>query len=465
MLKSRGACASLAFLLLVALAGCESTRPMVNAPMTKWVPDGGYRFSNLAPPQEGNSDTLFIAASFSGGGTRASTLAFGALRELARQQIAWEGREKRLLDELDVIYALSGGTFTAGYYALFGERIFHDFEYRFLRKDWEKELTERIVWSPRNWFRLWSPYFGRAYVMAELLDEALFEGKTYGDLLSMKRRPGLLIHASDMAMLARFEFGQVQFDLICSDLSQFRIAHASAASAALPLLLSPITLKNYAGTCGYEVPAWMKEASKSPRQGRRVRARELLSYLDAQKRPNIHLLDGGLSDNMALRGILEAGAVHGGLDALIKSAGVKKVRKMVFLSVNAETSPDVHDFRSDELPVMSKVFGSLVDIPINRYSSDTLLLMRLAIERIRAEFRANPPGKDSVFTPDADLYFINVGMDAVEDKEEQEYLMKIPTSLRLSDEQIDRLLVAASRLIMKDPEFQRLMKDLQPVSR
>jgi len=448
-------------LVLAALVGCEYVRPTLNAPLGQWDPNYGYRFPNLAPAEEGNSDSLFIVAAFSGGGTRASTLSFGALRELARQQIAWEGREKRLLDELDVIYALSGGTCTAGYYALFGERIFHDFEYRFLRKDWEKELTERIVYSPRNWFRLWSPYFGRAYIMAELLDEALFEGKTYGDLLSMKRRPGLLIHASDMAMLARFEFGPVQFDLICSDLSQFRIAHASAASAALPLLLSPITLKNYAGTCGYEAPAWMKEASRSPRQGRRQRARELLSYLDANKRPNIHLLDGGLSDNMALRGILEAGAVHGGLDALIKSTGVKKVRKLVFLSVNAETSPDVHDFRSDELPVMSKVFGSLVDIPINRYSSDTLLLMRLVIERLRAEWCAKPPGKDSAFTPDADLYFINVGLDAVEDKEEQDYLMKIPTSLHLTDEQIDRLLVAASRLIHRDPDFQRLMRDLE----
>jgi NTE family protein len=84
----------------------------------------GYRFSNLAPPEEGNTDSIFFLAAFSGGGTRASALAFGALRELARQRILWEGKEKRLLDELDVIYALSGGTFTGAYYALFGDRIF-----------------------------------------------------------------------------------------------------------------------------------------------------------------------------------------------------------------------------------------------------------------------------------------------------------------------------------------------------
>ena len=50
----------------------------------------GYRFSNLAPPEEGNTDSIFFLAAFSGGETRASALAFGALRELARQRILWE---------------------------------------------------------------------------------------------------------------------------------------------------------------------------------------------------------------------------------------------------------------------------------------------------------------------------------------------------------------------------------------
>src|SRR5262249_44118714 len=184
------------FVLLVVvriLIGCEYVRPTLNAPLKQWEPTGGYRLSNLAPGGEDNSDSLLIFATFSGGGTRASTLAFGALRELARQQITWEGKRKRLLDELDAISALSGGTFTAGYYALNGDQIFHDFEGRFLRKDWESELKSRILRSPSNWFRLWSPYFGRTHILAEMLDEALFEGKTYGDLLKRQKRPYLVM--------------------------------------------------------------------------------------------------------------------------------------------------------------------------------------------------------------------------------------------------------------------------------
>jgi NTE family protein len=445
---------------ITTFTGCEYVRPTLNAPLKQWNPTAGYRWSNLLPPEEGNSDSLFIVASFSGGGTRASTLAFGVLRELARHQITWEHKRKRLLDELDHINALSGGTFTGGYYALFGDRIFHDFEPRFLRKDWESEIKARVFRSPSNWIRLWSPYYGRAHIMSDLLDEALFEGKTYGDLIKQRTRPSLIIHASGMATLSRFEFSQAQFDLICSDLSHLPIARASAASAALPLVLSPITLKSYAGECGYQPPEWLMLAGRSDKQAQRQRAKEMLSYLDVQKRPYIHLLDGGLSDNVALRGILEASIVRGGIHNLVKSSGIGKIQKLVILSVNAETSPDVRDYRSDEVPVFSRAFSALVDIPINRYSMDTLLLLRFAVETWRTDLRAKPPMENSAFGPDADIYFIDVSFSAVEDVAEQEYLMKIPTTLYLTDEQIDRLVLAASRLIRNDPEFQRLMVDL-----
>ena len=455
-----------ALLVLSALLqGCSYVKPIPNEPLTQWDPAIGYRFRNLKPPDTLHTDGLVIVAAFSGGGTRASTLSFGVLRELAQQQITLEGKPKRLLDELDVVFALSGGTFTAGYYALRGDQIFHDFEARFLRKDWESELKARILWNPSNWIRLWSPYFGRAHLLAEILDESLFEGATYGDLLKRNERPWLAIHASDMATLSRFEFHQQQFDMICSDLSRLPIAWASASSAALPLVLSPISLKNYAGQCGYQVPAWLKEEKRKGKVGeRRVgaqRANELLSYLDIEKRPYIHLLDGGLSDNMALRGLIEGASVMGGLEHLLKEGNVKNVRKFVVLAVNAETSPDVLEYRSDHIPVISRSMGAMVDLPINRYSFDTVTLLRQGLENARLKLRVNKRAPDSPLSPDAEVYFINASLSEVDDPDEREALMKIPTTMYLTDRQIDRLLLAASRLIRIDPEFQRLMRDLE----
>ena len=445
--------------LLSTLIGCEYVRPTLNAPLKQWEPGAGYRFSNLAPPGGDNSDSLLIMAMFSGGGTRASALAFGALRELARQKIIWEGKNKRLLDELDVIFALSGGTFTGGYYALYGDRIFHDFESRFLRKDWDSELRSRILRSPSNWFRLWSPYFGRAHILAELLDEALFDGHTYDDLLRRQQRPYLNIHASDMATLSRFEFTQIQFDWLCSDLSQLPIARASAASAALPLVLSPISFKNYAGTCGFTVP----EASEVLRRGGSAaqRAKEYLSYLDVNKRPYIHVLDGGLSDNLALRALIEGASVIGGLENLLKMSRLKNVRKFVILSVSAETSPDVMEFRSDQIPTLSRAMSSLIDVPINRYSFETIGLMRVSVERWQQQLHSQPRAADSPFANDAEIYFINAGLGEIADPDERASLMRIPTTLHLTDEQIDQLLVGAARLLQNDPDFQRLMQDIE----
>jgi NTE family protein len=451
---------SAVFILVALFQGCAAVRPVPNQPLTQWDPAAGYRFANLTPADATNTDSLLILAAFSGGGTRASALAFGALRELARQQITWEGKQKRLLDELDVIFALSGGSFTAGYYALRGEQIFHDFEARFLRKDWESELKARVFKSPSNWVRLWSPYFGRAHLLAEILDESLFEGATYGDLLKRHRRPGLVIHASDMATLARFEFHQTQFDMICSDLSQLPLAWASASSAALPGVLSPISLKNYAGQCGYELSPLTDAVKRRGGLGAQ-RASELLSYQDIEKRPNIHLLDGGLSDNLALRGLIEGAAVLGGLEGLFKIANVTHVRKVVVLAVNAETSPDVLEYRSDHIPVFSKAIHAMIDLPINRYSFDTITLMKLGLEKTRLQLRTTPRAADSPFASDVDIYFINASLSEVADADERVSLMKIPTTLYLTDPQIDQLLLAASRLIRNDPEFQRLMQDLE----
>lgn len=431
----------------------------MNAPLARWDAAYGYRATNFPPSHTGSSDSLFIVASFSGGGARASALAYGVLQELARTSIRWEGIDKRLLDELNIINALSGGSFTAAYYGLYGDRIFEDFEQRFLRKNWESKLRARIFRSPSNWLRMWSPYFGRAHIFSELLDEALFDGHTFGDLVTRHRRPMVFIHASDMFSLSRFEFNQFQFDLLCSDLSRLPISVATASSAALPILLSPISMTNYAGQCGYQ-PSMLLLDHTHTALGRQ-RAHELQSYLDSKKRPYIHLLDGGLSDNIGMREVLENTAFVGDIEATFVSLGAKRIRKLVYLVVNAETSQDPSQYTLNKIPGFLRVSQALVDIPINRYSADTLELLEEAIQQWRMQLRQRPDVAHGVFTPDADIYYINASLTEITDPTEAARLMNIPTNLALTDEEVERLLHAGSRLLRQDPEFQRLVRDLQ----
>ena len=51
--------------------------------------------------------------------------------------------------------------------------------------------------------------------------------------------------------------------IICSDLTDFPVARACAASSAVPIVLTPIILKNYAGSCGYRMPPLLELAMRT----------------------------------------------------------------------------------------------------------------------------------------------------------------------------------------------------------
>lgn len=71
-----------------------------------------------------------------------------------------------------------------------------------------------------------------------------------------------------------------------------------------------------------------------------------------------------------------------------------------------------------------------------------------------------PIKEDGAFAPDADIYLFDISFGTGEDVAEQEYLMKIPTILCLTDEQVNRPLRAVSRLFRDDIEFRRLTTNL-----
>ncbi len=247
-------------ILAVALLASGCAHYPGDAKLDRYDAGYGYRFTNLSSAD--NSDSLLVVVTFSGGGTRAAAFAYGVLEQLAKTGINWESQSKRLLDEVDIISSVSGGSYTAAYYALNRDRVFEDFESAFLKRNVQGELTRKIL-TPYNLARAAGPTFGRIDLVVEYLDDELFRGATYGDLVKAGRRPFILINASDMSLGTRFEFTQDQFDLLCSDLSQFPLARAVAASNAVPVLFSPLTVWNYGGHCGYMEPEGAERARES----------------------------------------------------------------------------------------------------------------------------------------------------------------------------------------------------------
>src|SRR6267142_4047603 len=374
---------ALALSAAVLLAGGCAHYPE-NARMKHHDPQGGYRFSTLS--NTGNSDSLQVVLAFSGGGTRAAALSYGVLDKLARTAIVWEGQRRRLLDEVDMISSVSGGSFTAAYYALYGDQIFTDFDQKFLSRNIQRQMFWRFC-SPRNWVRLASPYFNRSDLAAEFYDRQLFHGKTFGDLMEKKRRPFLSIKATDMSLGGGFEFTQDRFDFLCSDLSTFPVARAVAASAAFPILLSPVTVNNYAGSCEVVEPSWMAIAltNKWESSRRAVKARELRSYQNAGQHPYLHLLDGGLTDNLGLRGPFEEAVANGGARNSIQQLKLQ-VRKVVIMVVNAASKSNRGWDRSKAPPNIVQATLALGSVPINRYSFETLELLKESAKQWEKEW-------------------------------------------------------------------------------
>ena len=413
----------------------------------------GYRLSEVTHP--GQSDDLLVVLAISGGGMRAAALGYGVLEELRRTEVTVKGVKRRLLDEVDVISAVSGGTLPATYYSLRGEKTFEEFEAKVLSRNFERELALRIV-TPTNWFRLPSGTFGKSDLFAELYDETVFDHATFGDL-QRANGPFVIINGTDITTGARFSFTQDQFDAICGDLSQVTLGRAIATSTALPPLLTPITLENRGGTCGRKAPAWQNAAEaaigESETPGRALlRARALQSYEDSA-RPYIHLFDGGLSENLGLTEVLRAFEfLKVDSDEAVLPA-LRRARKVVVIIVNALRFPEVDWDRSPAPPDTDTLEDQMWSIPVDRISLDVVEQVREKLASWQADASAGGPERRG--------YLAQVTFDTLKDPAERLYFKRVKTSLTLPKEQVDRLREVGGRLLREAPAFRRLLVDLK----
>ena len=202
--------------LATLMVGCAS-RP-INEPITKADRAGGYRATVQAAKRTNQDRKTLFALAFSGGGTRAAAFSYGVLDELYRTEIVVDGQRRRLLDEVDLITGVSGGSFTALAYALYGDRLFSEYEQRFLKRDVQGALTSRTL-NPLNWPKIVGGSYGRSELAADYYDEILFQGATFADLME-RPAPMVIVTGTDISTGARLAFTQTDFDLLCSDVSK-----------------------------------------------------------------------------------------------------------------------------------------------------------------------------------------------------------------------------------------------------
>ena len=406
------------------------------------------------------SDDLLLLLAFSGGGTRAAALSYGILEALAAVEIPGSvptsspAETHSLLKEVDIITGVSGGSFTAAYYGLHGERIFEDYRKRFLTRKVRNDLLYRILFNPVNWFKMWGGKYGKSDLAADYYDQILFEGATLGDIFN-RGGPFIHIQATDMVDGLYFGFTPKQFQLICSDMNSVPVARAVAASAAFPGPFGPIVLHNYAGSCGGKIPAWVEQAiEERDTSSRRFQtAMHLKTFTDSEKKPYIYLLDGGISDNLGIRGPTELIAARGGPLGFIEEVGFQKPKRIAIIIVNAATRVKYEWSQLGVLPGLGDIIGATSSTMVDSYNYETLWLLRhFADEWMRESIAEgeSPP----------EVYIMVVGFNLLSNAEERKSFNEISTDLQLPEKDVDRLREVAVRLLYASKDFQILVKKL-----
>ena len=453
-------------LLIVLFLSCTScAHYQVNQPLRSMAQNNAYTFTNF--DRNDDSDKTFVILTFSGGGTRAAAFSYGVLEEMKDTPLP--GTDKTVLDEVDVISTVSGGSFTGAYYGLFGNRIFEDFKSRFLYRDIQKEIALKLL-NPVTLFRLASPYFNRIDLAGEIYDSTIFDSSTFKELTDKGRRPFIIINSTNLYQGARFEFTGDQFDYIGSNILAYPIARAVAASSAFPFLLSPISLVNYPDPADYQLSLKDQMAMKDywNNRSRYTTALNKVMYSDKEKHPYIHLMDGGLADNTGLRAIEDL-FVRGGLREKINNG---KIQRLIVIVVNAKNEPPQTFDRNEGAPGLSTVAVKTCTLSMDNYSFETVEAMKgLFSARISAQMEKEACQKlldehcqDGYKGPEfaggnMKLYVVDLSFDNLTDDKEKSFLKHLPTTFHLQKDEVDRLIMAGRRLLREDPVFGEFIRE------
>lgn len=452
-----------AFTFGLVLSLCACSYPTRNVRLSADGPATPYDWNSTLPGDHAPGTLIIVTAS--GGGTRATALAAAALNTLHKIKLP-SGRS--LAQEIDIISSVSGGSVTAAYFAMHGVEGLPDLDKQFVRQDGMSALMWRGL-NPLSLAELSTPRRERIDVLMDYLDRQLFHDQKFKYLADRKQRPYLILNAADMVEGTPFPFTQYTFDLLCSDLSKLKISSAVAASAAFPGLLSPVTLTNHRPCNELSRPGWIDLALDSrweTNPGRIALGRVADAYVTAKKKRYVHLLDGGIADNLGVAEpfrLLTTTDVSPRLLAQVENGSIQRI---VFVMVNARSFKASKLDEDQATPGIIPMISASIDSSIDRATFGTaerlrsLLKEQLLLYAIKAEREGHPELGANLRTVAEHTSFLTVEFDAIEDNRCRSEFQNIPTNWHLRPDQIDALAAMGEALIADNPGFQGLLQNV-----
>jgi NTE family protein len=438
---------------------------MENLPANIATTDPNAGITDQATTGTAFGDDMVIGLAFSGGGTRAAAFSFGVLKGLSEVNSTDRGRTVALIDRIDFVSGVSGGSVTAAYFGLKKRAALDDFRERFLIKNAEADLNTQL--SLLNLSRGLEGGVNSDMRLRNWLDANLFNGATFSALTS-ESRPVVWINASDIYNRTPFVFSKVLFSLICSDLGAYPVSAAVAASAAVPIAFEPIVLETYPGQCKPTVPAWLLKAQNNPNASPLLRAFAdgALSQRDGSMK-YIKLLDGGLVDNYGLSGFTIAReSAETPYGPLTPSEAVR-LRRMMFLVVDAGNETKQGWAQTIAGPSGAALVAAVANSSLDSakrlsYSAfeATMSNWRSALVRWRCGLTAaqvtklRGPGAWSC--RDVQFFVGRIGFDQF-DQPLRSKLNAVPTSFNLPAATVDELIAAGSEAVTQNTTYRKFL--------
>ena len=456
-------------------AGCTSllvsdTKPLpadrLEPPGAARISRGGYRITEL--PVSPDAPDLLVMVAISGGGKRSASFGWGALKGMRDVTVPTALGPRPLLAQVDAISGVSGGSFPAAYYGLYGEAGFGHFETDFLYQD-TNAVIFGIYLLPWNWAWLVRPGIGTNDFMDRAYDRAMFHGATYEDFRK-RGRPLIAVGATDISWGTPFLFTQETFDLVCSDLSVFPISRAVAASNGFPGLFSPITLTNHAAECGGRAPAWIGRVSEAERNDPLSRAGldaiRAERYLDPERTRYLHLSDGGVADNLAMRA---AGTMISSVSADdLNRLGLTKIRRLLMISVDGQSSQDSSVAQRREVGGILSLIGLVSGGQIDNFNFETLTVITQQLQAardtlVKARCQGGPLF-EGTRCDDVQATLLHIALRELPESAEKAHLQAIPTGLTIPRGDVDLLIQAGHDAVTTSAPLRDFLDAYPPVA-
>jgi NTE family protein len=233
-----------------------------------------------------------------------------------------------------------------------------------------------------------------------------------------------------------------------------------------------VTLTSHTADCGGRRPGWERRIGESERNDPLSRlgmqANVLDQYLDPDRTSYLHLPDGGVSDNLAMR-------VTGGMmqnlaqsPKALTARGADRIRRVLVLSIDGEGAQDTSVTKRKSVGGLFSLLGLVSGGQIDHYNFETLnavtAQLRDAVQALRTARCARGPMIDGTPCGDVQAELIHISLSGIPNGPEKAALLAISTGLTLQPHDVDLLVAAGQSAITTSGPLRRFIDNYPPSS-